>query len=315
MGTRLTRRHTLGVLGAAFALPRAARAENHYSLTPVEVSDKIWIIEGKREAYSHANGGAAVNSILIGTETGIIIVDTGPTQKYGIALRRLANELSAKGVAAVINTHHHAGHILGNQVFNELQILALPGTIQSAKSGGEQALARMSNLVGDWADGTSLVPPNTALPDGMIAFGERRFELIPLQGHCENDLALIDGATGTLICGDLVFHNHAPNTQSADFKAWLGALDVLEQTGHSGILPGHGPFDATNQSLNQTRRYLEWLETRLNSAVALGLDEETVAAIGQPDDIAALGAMPGEYERGVSANLPKFSQEQGVGQN
>lgn len=312
---RLTRRHTLGILSAAFALPRAARAANDYSLTPKEVSDRIWIIEGTKETYSRENGGAAVNSALIGTDTGIVVIDTGPTQKYGIALRRLANELSPQGVAAVINTHHHAGHILGNQVFNELQILALPGTIQSAQSSGAQALAKMTNDVGEWADGTILVPPNTALPDGTISFGERRLELIPMQGHCENDLALIDGATGTLICGDLVFHDRAPITQTADFKAWLGALDVLEQTGHSGVLPGHGPFDAEGRSLKQTRRYLEWLETRLNSAVALGLDEETVAEIGQPDDIAALGAMPGEYERGVAANLPKFSQEQGIGQN
>jgi len=315
LGTRLTRRHTLGVISAALALPRAAQAKGHYSLYPVEVSDKIWIVEGATETYSRGNGGAAVNSALIGTDAGIVVVDTGPTQKYGIALRRLANALSPQGVVAVINTHHHAGHILGNQVFNELQILALPGTIERAKMSGEQSITQMGDAVGHWITGTNLVPPNTPLPDGTISFGERRLELIPLQGHCENDLALIDGATGTLICGDLIFHNHAPNTQSADFKAWLGALDVLEQTGYSGILPGHGPFDATDTSLQQTRRYLTWLEERLNSAVALGLDEETVAEIAQPEDIAALGAMPLEYERGVAANLPKFGQEQGVGQN
>lgn len=306
---RLTRRHTLGMLSAAIALPKPAWAGADYSIDPVEVADQLWIVEGGTESYSVENGGAVVNSALLGTDAGIIVVDTGPSRIYGGALRKLAYQLSDAGCVGVINTHHHAGHCLGNQAFRDIPIYALGETIELGKKNSGAALAEMAQAIGPWIDGTSYVPPNAVLPDGTLEVGGRRLEVLNLKGHCEADLALIDGTTGTLISGDLVFNDRAPIAQTVDFDAWLGALDVLQDTGYSGVLAGHGPFDAQGDSIAETRRYLEWLETRLDSAVALGLDVETVAGIGQPTDIAALGAMPDEYHRAVEINLPKLSNK------
>lgn len=310
---RITRRQSLGLLGAAMTVPAIARASADYSLTPVEVADQLWLLEGARDDYSQSNGGAAVNTALVGTNAGMVVIDTGPSQSFGTAVRRVANELSGQGIAAVINTHHHGGHMLGNQVFNEVPIYAMGRTIELAEQTADATLLEMRGQIGDWVDGTTPIPPNTALPDGVLSIGDRRLEVLPLKGHCQSDLALIDGTTGVLIAGDIVFHDRAPIADTADFDAWLGALDILEQTGSSAILPGHGPFDPEGTSIVKTRRYLEWLLTRLNSAVALGLDAETTAGIGQPEDIAKLGAMPQEYERAVAANLPKLDLSRGVG--
>lgn len=312
---RLTRRHTLGLLSAAVVAPMSARASAEYSLKPVEVADQIWIIEGGIESYSTENGGAVVNSALLGTDAGMVIVDTGPSEHYGRVLRKLAGEINPLGAAAVINTHHHAGHCLGNRAFADLPVYALGETIDRGKSTGEAELEEMKEAIGPWCEGTRYFVPNEMVPDGLLEIGGRRLEVLNLKGHCEADLALIDGSTGTLIAGDLVFNDRAPIAQSVDFEAWFGALDVLEHTGFSGILAGHGPFDPAGESLAETRRYLKWLETRLNSAVALGLDVETAAGIGQPDDIAALGAMPDEYYRAVEVNLPKLAQVHGIGKN
>ena len=72
-------------------MPRAwATARLTYDLVPRQVARGIWMIEGATEYFTAANGGAIVNTVLIETPEGILIVDTGPSRRYGEALRALA---------------------------------------------------------------------------------------------------------------------------------------------------------------------------------------------------------------------------------
>lgn len=300
----VTRRQTLALAGAGAmacaAPPLFAAPRRQYGLVPVEVADGLWMIEGTTEYFSDENGGAIVNCALARTDTGIVVIDTGPSRKYGEALRAAANEISALGVAAAINTHHHPDHFFGNQVFADRPIHALPRTSTLARDEGEAFSDNMYRLLGDWMLGTEVVPPDTAIDSSVLTIGGRAFTVLPLSGHTDADLALVDQATGTLIAGDLAFLDRAPTTPHADLALWRQSLEALQAVGASAVLPGHGPFDSAGQSLRQTDDYLDWLGTTLTDAAKEGLDMVEIMALPLPGRFAAMGAMPTEFHRSVS---------------
>lgn len=307
--SHLTRRAALAGLACLAAAPRvAAQARKQYALRPQPVAHGLWMIEGAREYFTPENGGAIVNVVLAETDTGLLVIDTGSSLRYGQALAAVARELSGRGVAAVVNTHHHPDHFFGNQAFEGVPLMALPGTRREAEINGDAFADNLYRLLGDWMRGTEPRPPDTDLEGPELVVGGRRFALLPLSGHTAADLALLDTATGTLIAGDLCFLDRAPTTPSANLDQWFESLDALARTGAAGIIPGHGPLDRTGRSITQTRDYLSWLRNTLEAAAEQGLDMVEVMELPLPPRFAAMGAQPEEFIRSVSHLFPAIEK-------
>lgn len=307
----LTRRAALGLLTALPLAPKAwAQARLSYDLAPRQVADGIWMIEGATEYFSMENGGAIVNVTLVKGETGLILIDTGTSRRYGEALARTARKLDLRGISAVVNTHHHPDHFFGNQVFADKPIHALAGTRQAALDEGEGFADNMYRLLGDWMRGTEVVPPTQVIPGGEQAIDGREFTALPLSGHTVADLALVDRKTGTLIAGDLAFLDRAPTTPSANLTDWHAALDRLAEERPALIIPGHGPADPAGASLSQTRDYLSWLETTLRQGARQGLDMVDLIESPLPERFAAMGAQPQEYRRSVAHLFPEIERQE-----
>lgn len=306
-----TRRSVLGAAALALAAPRAfAQPRQSYDLTPLPVADGVWMVAGATEYFTRANGGAIVNIVLIKGDTGLILIDSGPSRRYGEALALMARQLDLRGVSAVVNTHHHPDHFFGNQVFAARPILALGPTIAAAAAEGDALSDNMYRLLGDWMRGTELVPPTQAIGGGDIRIDGREVLALPLSGHTVADLAVLDRATGTLVAGDLVFHDRAPTTPSADLPLWHAALDTLDAAASARLVPGHGPLDTTRAAVAQTRAYLHWLEDTLRAAARQGLDMVEIMALPLPEDFAAMGAQPGEFHRSVAHLFPDIERQE-----
>ena len=305
----LTRRTVVAGLGAAIASPALPRARLAYDLAPAQVGPGIWMVEGAREYFSMENGGAIVNVTMIETDDGLVIFDTGSSLKYGEALRQVALQTTGRTPAAVILTHHHPDHFFGNMAFQDLAIHSLGETADRVRTNGDTYSDAMYRILGDWMRGTEVVPPNQAVPVGDFKIGGRSFRTLPLSGHTEADLAILDVETGTLIAGDLAFLDRAPTTPDADIAAWKESIGELERLNAAAIVPGHGPFDRTGESLRQTRAYLDWLQATLRDAAESGLDMVEVMELPLPEKFAALGAQPREFERSVSHLFPDIEAE------
>lgn len=297
----LNRRHLLAIGAAGAIAPKAFAAPRlHYDLVPVQVGNGVWMIEGRTEYFTAENGGAIVNCALLDSADGMIIIDNGPSLRYGEALRQAVSQMSPKGIAAVINTHHHPDHFFGNQAFDGIPLLALADTRHQAETHGDAFADNMYLLLGDWMRGTEPVPPNRDVGGGDLVIGGRRLDMIPLGGHTEADLAILDKDTGILIAGDLAFLDRAPTTPSADLALWRQSLDILTGIGASAIIPGHGPFDPERESLRQTGDYLIWLDAILRRSAADGLDMVEIMQLDLPLHFARMGAMPQEFHRSVA---------------
>lgn len=308
-----TRRQSLGLLGgsASALLPLPAFANTprfQYRLAPIQVADGIHMLEGSTDYFSLENGGAIVNCVLIETDLGIVIVDTGPSLRYGEALVELASQFSGQGTIALINTHHHPDHYFGNQAFGSIPIHGLATTQEQARLHGDGFADNMYRLLGDWMRGTEPIPPTHVIEGDTLTIGGRELKVLPLAGHSEADLVLLDVKTGTLISGDLTFYNRAATTPSADLAIWHQSLNTIEAEGASAIISGHGPVDYAGACITQTRDYLTWLEKTLYASANEGLDMVEIMNLDIAAPFDSLGSMPQEFHRSVSHLYPDIEK-------
>lgn len=299
-------------LGGVLALPAAARAQQFagsYSPQATSIGEGIWLVRGADEAIGFDNGGAIANSVILASDAGAIVIDTGPSLGFGKALHALAQSVTSKSVIRAYVTHLHPDHSFGNGAFAAGSVHALPGTSAGIARDGSGFSDAMYRALAGWMTGTDVIVPAGDVSDGEIEIGGRKLQLIAQSGHSRADLAILDHASGTLIAGDLVFFNRAPATPHADLAQWQAALTALDAVPHRQLVPGHGPLDTGNQAVTQTRDWLAWLESTLRQAVASGLDMTEAGAIAIPGHFAGLAGARYELHRSISHLYPRYEAE------
>lgn len=298
----LSRRSVLGGMAVLAAAP--ARAAD-YAIAPEPIGEGVWLVRGADAPIEADNGGAIANIAIIATPAGTVLWECGPSIRYARALREQAEQLTSKAVVRVYVSHLHADHGMGLGAFDPAIVAALPGTIDALRAEGQGYADGMYRLLGDWMRGTDLVLPGKVIGQGDEDFGGRTLRLLALSGHSGADLALLDSQTGLLLGGDLIFHDRAPSTPTADLAKWRGSLDQLKALPHKGVVPGHGPFDAGGMAaINQTRDWIDWLEATLTQAVRDGLDMVEAGELPISERFAAMAAARYELQRSVSHLYP-----------
>ncbi|HSD61730.1 MAG TPA: quinoprotein relay system zinc metallohydrolase 1, partial [Burkholderiales bacterium] len=266
-------------VGLALAAGIAGATDFDYGLAPEQVGPGSYVFVGATEDFSVRNGGNIVNTGFIVTSAGVVVIDTGPSKRYGEQMRVAIGRVTPKPVVKVFNTHHHPDHFLGNQGYADVGIAALAATAQAIAAQGNALAENMYRMNGDWMKGTEPLKPGEIVTAREIRIGDRVLTLLALSGHTAGDLAVYDRSTGVLFAGDLVFHDRAATTPHADIGAWLASLDALEQLPFTTLVPGHGPVVRDAVAIRQTRDYLTWLRGALGAAVEQGLDMNEAMAL------------------------------------
>lgn len=287
----------------ALALPAAA-ADLDYRLQPRQIAPDTWVVQGADADFSLQNGGNIVNTAFVVTDAGVVVIDSGPSRRYGEQFLAAIARITPQPVAKVFITHHHPDHFLGNQAFPADRLCALSGTAEAIRSDGENLNANLYRLAGDWMLGTEVVIPGCAAAAGPLQVGKHRFELIALDGHTGSDLAIFDATTGVLFTGDLAFHGRAPTTPHADVPRWLAALDRLAAVPFRAIVPGHGAPATDDAPLRQTRAWLTWLQATVADGADRGLDLTDMLGQPIPARFQSLAVAGEEYRRSLSHLFP-----------
>lgn len=301
----------LGLAGCACMVCGGASAATlDYGLKAEEIAPGTFGVFGAREHFTFANGGNIVNTAFIAVPDGVVVVDTGPSKRYGEQLKGLIEHtLPGRSILRVYNTHHHPDHFLGNQVFDRAVIAAPQKVIDNIEAEGDGFADNMYRLVGDWMRGTAPVAPGLAVDGDGEDVGGRNFTFFRLSGHTSADFALRDDATGLLFSGDLAFLDRAPTTPHADLAQWRDALNTLQAADIDTVVPGHGPADPAGRSFIQTRDWLDWLDGTLRDAMARGLTQNEAMAVALPPRFAALGVAQGEFQRSVVHLWQRLEEE------
>lgn len=237
----------------------------------VEVAERVWVA---RHAWLD------VNTTVVAGEAGLVIVDTLGSER---AARGLADHVArlalppgaGRDVVAVVNTHDHFDHVLGNDHL----VTRWPGaalhahesaaatmaatTARFAAAFRAEAAAGRPDPHGEDVLATSVrVPDRTFSSAAVVDLGDRLVELVhPGRGHTAGDLVVRlrdNGAGGAdvLVAGDLL-ETSAPPAYGVDSwpLEWPGALDLV--AGLTGpdtvVVPGHGPPAGRDLVLEQGR--------------------------------------------------------------
>ena len=288
-----------------------ALADLEYSLKPRLIAPDTWLLEGSTDNFAKANGGNIVNTAFIVTERGVVVIDTGPSKRYGEAMRKVIAATTDKPVIEVWLTHHHPDHVLGNQAFSDVPIAALAGTTELLHQQGDAMAENMYRLVGDWMRGTEVVLPTRTLEPGVKSFGNHDLRVLSLGGHTGADLAILDQQTGVLFAGDLVFYQRALTTpNSPGLAVWLADIATLQALPWTLLVPGHGPVATDAKPFGQMRDYLSWLDQLLRDGAAQGSDMSEMIRSPIPERFAGINLSRYELIRSVSHLYPRYEREQ-----
>ncbi len=291
----------------AFCLTLPSHAELRYTLQPRQIADDVWLLEGSTDNFDKANGGNIVNTGFIVTDAGVVVIDSGPSRRYGEAMRAAIASVTDRPVIKLLLTHHHPDHVLGNQAFTDVPIAALAGTTELLREQGNAMAENMYRLVGDWMRGTEVVLPTETLAPGTLDIGGRSLRLLALRGHTGADLAILDERSGVLFAGDILFYQRALTTpNSPGLDVWLEDLDTLEALPWKRLVAGHGPVADDAAPFLQMRDYLGWLDGLLREAANGGADMNEAIQSPIPERFAGISLTRYELIRSVSHLYPRY---------
>ena len=213
----------------------------------LEVADRVWV--ARHEWFD-------VNITLVGSDRGLVVVDTHGSTRAGEGVVADVRRLGAGDVLAVVNTHWHFDHTFGNAAFRaaygDLPIHAHEEAVRELAEGAEDRKQRYRDS--DDPHREEVVASEVVLPDHtfssarVLDLGDRVVELVhPGRGHTAGDLVVRVPDTDVVLAGDLI-EESAPPSFGADSwpMDWPLSLDVVLGLIRPGtvVVPGHGaPVD------------------------------------------------------------------------
>jgi quinoprotein relay system zinc metallohydrolase 2 len=256
-------------------------------LPVVEIAPGVFVHQGHNELTSAGNAGDLANIGFVVGETAVAVIDSGGSRAVGEALYAAIRARTALPIGWLVLTHMHPDHVFGASVFREAgaEVIGhanLPAALAARAESYRASLEREAGpLV---ALGSEIVAPDRTVSGSFeIDLGGRSLllESHPT-AHTDNDLTVLDGASGTWWMGDLVFDQHLPSIDGS-VLGWMELLDDLAARDVARVIPGHGrPGLAWPASAVPMRDYFEALVTETRAAIAQGESLGTAAeTVGQ----------------------------------
>ena len=285
----------------------ASAAPLQYQLKPEQIAPDTYLLQGKMQDFSRKNGGNIVNTGFVVTDAGVLVFDTGPSRRYGEAMRQAISEITDQPVVHVFNSHHHPDHFLGNQAFADSTIWALPGTGQKMAQQGGAFTENMYRLVGDWMRDTEMLLPHKPLEMEQLELGKHRFRFYAMKGHTGADLMMLDETTGVLFASDMVFYQRALTTpHTPGLPVWLAEMEQIADIPYKLLVPGHGPTVQDRAATDQMQDYLRWLDQTLTKAAEQGKSMTEVMRTPLKPGFEKINLSREEFARTVVHLYPRY---------
>lgn len=250
-----------------------------YNLKPKQVSENVWCFFGKLEAPSKQNGGYMSNSCYVKTENSYILIDSGSSYNFAKAAYKAMSKIERLPVKAILNTHDHDDHWLGNSFYKEKFNAKLIGVeLQDInnKAGGKTRMYRI--LPKEMMENTKIVPLDQHIKEvTTLNFGKEKFVLIPIgqTAHTAEDIFIYMPEKKVLFTGDLVMNGRITSNRDGSVIGSIKALEMINARKWEVLVPGHG-FDTSKKATDEFVKYFTLLKKRVLEAVE---DDVGIAAV------------------------------------
>jgi len=276
-----------------------------------ELADGVWA------AIVIPTGLAASNSGIIDLGDRTLIFDTTLSPVTAMELRTLAESLTGRPVAYVLNSHWHQDHVFGNAVFSpETEIYSTFRTSEIIAEKIPNIMAEFKkhwpNQLKEWAESAKIAKDEAErldyedgvrfaqsiidtfpqlelrLPDhtftDRIEFkgSKRNVEFITYGGgHTDSDSFLYLPTEKIIFTGDLLVVKNHPDLTSGHPREWLNILAKIKTLNPVRLVPGHGKL-ATVDDISAKERYINELIQMAEQNLHGGGTAESAAAMPPP---------------------------------
>ncbi len=274
-----------------------------------QIAPHVWMIYSPDGFPTPENQGMMCNITFIDTAKGLVVVDSGASVQIGeMAIRQIRKQFK-KPVVAIINTHYHGDHWLGNDAFaaayKDIPIYAHAGTIKEIQGmQGNMWRTLMEQWTNQATLGTRVVAPNTAVDHGQeLKFGNVTLRLHHYgTAHTPYDIC-VEVLEDKLTCvGDVAMDRRIANMDDGSYLGTLKAYTALEKNAASKVwLPGHG--HPGGGVLQWNRELFEGIYRPCEKAIKDGLPLEEAKALVLKDPRVASRA---KDTKGFEINIGKY---------
>ncbi|MFC1725030.1 MBL fold metallo-hydrolase [candidate division KSB1 bacterium] len=245
------------------------------------------------------------NMTTIRTEEGLIVIESLTSSEAAKKARQLIkNHFPGLPFKYLINTHHHADHIRGNQYFRDAVIIAhinlekhqeneykslvekygdhdkkikeIENDLNKVKDSSDK-VKKMKEDLKFWKEAKlfmeeySPAPPELQISsDAVLKLGGKTFEIMYFgTAHTDNDIVILDKEDRVLIMGDLLFYRKCYIMNPAsDVLNWMALLEKLieRNSEYDYVIPGHGSVKLKVDALHEQRGYLSDLYNAVKNA-------------------------------------------------
>lgn len=218
--------------------------------------------EYRIHTYTAGETGLFVNSYLVETADGVVLVDANLLRSD---VRALAARIAAlhKPLLGVFVTHAHPDHFNGLPLVagDDVPVYAAADVADTIASTAEAKREQWQPVYGEeWPD-RHRVPERCLSTGDTVELGGLRFTLHAVgaaESHADSYLTLDNRA----FIGDLAFNGTHPYTADGHTGDWLTALDMLTDVLDGAVLyPGHGVPGDVGMLADQRRYLMMYRET------------------------------------------------------
>jgi glyoxylase-like metal-dependent hydrolase (beta-lactamase superfamily II) len=222
----------------------------------------------KLQLKVHTGSGANgydVNSTMISGERDMLVID--PQFTLSEAHRLVAEILeSKKNLTTIYITHPHPDHLFGlavlKQAFPPARIVALPATVNGAKTGWPARQKFWLPTYGNNIPGPEAVLPEELASPVLTIEGEQLPITGGVQGDGPGNSFVYIPSLKAVVAGDTVFdHVYFGVPKDKAREEWMKTLDQIAALNPVIIVPGHqGPGATRNMaSIEFMKRYIaDW---------------------------------------------------------
>jgi glyoxylase-like metal-dependent hydrolase (beta-lactamase superfamily II) len=233
-------------------------------LKPVEVAPRVYAVIGDLAGQTYENEGLNANlGFVVGTN-GVLVINTGPSDRVARALHRSIRKITNKPVKWVINVNGQNHYWHGNSYFRQLgaRIHAHPEAIRLMQEQGAGQLDSNRNTLKERAAGTVLAYPDQAVQHRQtLDLGGTTVEVLHYgTAHTPGDIALWIPADRIVFTGDLMYTERLlALLPIGSSEGWVRAFDQLAALPARVVVPGHGHPTTFERGRRDTRDYIAFL--------------------------------------------------------
>lgn len=258
-----------------------------------KVAESTYVIHGPMGYPSPENRGFMNNPAFVVTDEGVVVIDPGSSVQTGEMVLRQVAGVTDKPVVAVLNTHVHGDHWLGNhairEAYPEVPVYGHPKMIAQVKKGaGEEWVGRMMRATEGATAGTMVIGPNLEVKHGdELSIGGMTFRFHHVgTAHSQTDVMIEVPERELLFMADNANNQRIVRMDDGTFTGNAETLNYALEIPAKVYVPGHGKTG----SIEFVRDYRDYL-AELYAAVEELYDE---------------GLQPFEMKERVAERLAKY---------